>query len=133
LSNHWFANADGVVLNGYDVVAYHLEDRAILGSSEHSTTYDHATFYFHSPETMAAFAKSPQTFVPAFGGWCAYGIIDKHFTPPDPRTFKIYDGQLLVFFNELHAGAPVNTKLLWQANERKLFEKATENWPGMIQ
>jgi YHS domain-containing protein len=133
MTKRWFTNDDNVVLHGFDVVSYFVEDRAVLGGASLSAEHDGVTFYFSSAENRDAFRKNPEKYAPAFGGWCAYAISEDppKLTPPDPRTFKLYNGELLVFLNDLHEGEPVNTKVLWQENERQLMEMANRNWKTM--
>ncbi len=44
--------------------------------------------------------------------------------PTAPRTFKIYNGELLLFYNDLYQGHPLNTKILWNQDEHQLHAKA---------
>lgn len=125
----WFKNGDGVVLDGYDVVAYFSEDRAIRGRAEHAHEHAGGTFYFSSAANLDAFRKAPESYTPKFGGYCAFGVAsNKAKVPSDPTTFKIYNGELLLFFNDLYEGQPVNTKVMWNANEKQLHDTALRTW-----
>ncbi len=128
-AKRWNTNADNVVLGGYDVVAYHTEDRAVRGKAEHTVTHEGAKFYFASAENMAAFRKESGKYLPKFGGYCAFGVAaQKAKAPTDPRTFKIYNGELLLFYNDLYQGQPVNTKVMWNQNEKQLYTQAVSTW-----
>lgn len=125
----WFKNGDGVVLDGYDVVAYFSEDRAVRGRAEHALEHAGGTFYFSSAANLDAFRKAPESYAPKFGGFCAFGVAaNKAKVPSDPRTFKIYNGELLLFFNDLYEGQPVNTKVMWNANEKQHHDTALRTW-----
>ncbi len=125
-------NAKGVALDEYDVVAYFTEDRAVRGSSELAVEHNGATFYFSSQENRDLFSHSRERYSPAFDGYCAFAVArHKARAPSDPKTFKVYNGSLLLFFNDLHEGKPVNTKLIWNANERQHYQNATRNWPSI--
>ena len=127
-----YKNEQGVVVDGYDVVSYFNEDRAVRGSKELSVEHEGATFYFSSQENRELFKASPGRYMPQFDGYCAFGVAaHKMRVPSDQRTFKIYNGSLLLFFNDLHEGQPVNTKVMWNANERQLYEDATQAWPTL--
>ena len=52
---NWNATADKAVLNGYDVVAYYNEDRAVGGQAAYSTEYEGGTFYCSKQENQDAF------------------------------------------------------------------------------
>ena len=57
------------VEEGYDVVAYHTEDRAIKGSSQFSHKWNDAKWYFSSAENRDLFAADPERFAPQYGGY----------------------------------------------------------------
>ena len=59
----------GVAIKGYDVVAYHTEDRAIKGSSQFSHKWNDAKWYFSSAENRDLFAAEPERFAPQYGGY----------------------------------------------------------------
>ena len=130
--SRWFTDADGVAIGGYDPVAYPTEDRAVRGHARWSEQYDGATFYFSSEQNRELFRQAPAASVPAFGGYCAFGMGAKNArVPADPRTFEIYNGHLLLFFNDFYQGDPVNTKILWNQNEEELFAQAAAHWKAM--
>ena len=125
-------NDQGVVIDGYDVVSYFTEDRAVRGRKELGIEHEGATFYFSSQENQELFRASPDRYSPKFEGFCAFGVAaHKMRVPSDPRTFKIYNGELLLFFNDLHEGNPVNTKVMWNANEQQLYDDASRAWPTL--
>lgn len=128
----WNTNEEGLVLNGYDVVAYFNEDRAVKGRSDLNAQHDGVRFHFSNRENQAAFQADPGKYTPKFGGFCAFGVAaNKALVPTNPTTFKIYNGELLLFFNDVYQGKKVNTKVLWNLNERALYEKAAETWPTL--
>ena len=51
--------------------------------------------------------------------------------PVDPETFKIQDGKLLLFFNDMHEGKQVNTNPMWEHNPEKLYQDGVEAWPAL--
>ena len=125
----WNVDEQGVVLGGYDVVSYFTADTAVHGSAKHSTEYDGVTFHFSSAENLTAFRSDPAKYAPRFGGYCAFGLAAHNAkVPANPSTFKIYNGELLLFFNDLYEGKKVNTKIMWNANEKALHATADKNW-----
>jgi YHS domain-containing protein len=125
----WNTNADNVVLDGYDVVAYRSADRAIKGSASNSASYDGVKFYFSSKENLAAFNQNPALYAPRYNGFCAFAVGAKNAkVPANPDTFKLYNGELLVFFNDMYDGQKFNTKIPWNENEQALYSKAETNW-----
>ena len=121
-----------VFLAGYDVVSYYNANQAVQGSARYATEYEGATFHFANPENLAAFSATPVKYLPKYGGYCAFAVANgMGLVGSDPRTFKLYNGELLMFFNDLYEGKPFNTIVPWNADERHLFTQAEKTWPGL--
>jgi YHS domain-containing protein len=89
----------GVAVHGHDVVAYFTDATPTLGSAEFSAVYQDATYRFASEENLDAFEADPAKYVPAYGGFCAYGVaVGKKFDG-DPRFWKVVDGRLFLNLN----------------------------------
>jgi YHS domain-containing protein len=115
-------DAQGVILKGYDVVAFFKERKAIKGSSEWSATYQNAAYLFSSAANKAEFEKDPARYVPQYGGFCAYGVtLDVLADPEVPDAFLVYKGKLYVCGNQ---GALKDFKKDIDSN----VEKANANW-----
>ena len=81
-------------LSGYDPVAYFTDGKPVRGSGFHVTVFKGATYAFASEKHKEAFEANPEKHVPAYGGYCAYGVaIGKKFVA-DPEVWKIVDGKL---------------------------------------
>jgi len=125
----WNTNDKGVVLDGYDVVAYHSADKAVRGSDKYVATHDGAKFHFASADNLATFEGNPAQYAPKFNGYCAFAAAHHNAkVPANADTFKMYNGELLMFFNDLNEGKKFNTKIPWNNNERTLYSTAVENW-----
>ena len=86
-------------------------------------------FQFSSKENRDAFVNNPAHYVPKYNGYCAFAVGAKGAkVPANPDSFKLYNGELLVFFNDLYDGKQFNTKIPWNADERKLHSQAETNW-----
>ncbi|MGW9684579.1 YHS domain-containing (seleno)protein [Flagellimonas sp. 2504JD1-5] len=129
--NNVAVNAEGVALNGYDVVAYFKQHEAVRGNNAHAVKNDGAMYYFSSAENASAFKSNPKMFQPVYGGYCAFAMAMKGAKiPADPKTFKIRDGKLYLFFNDYYEGKPFNTIVPWNSNEKEMIVKADQNWRG---
>jgi YHS domain-containing protein len=125
-------NAQGVLLNGYDVVAYFNANEAIVGAPQHATSHGGARLHFASDENLQAFKSDSEKYMPKFGGYCAFAVANgKGGVPANPKTFKIYHGELLMFFDDLYEGKRFNSSVAWNADERSLYDKAQANWPAL--
>jgi len=128
-AGEWNTNKNGVVLDGYDVVSYRTDDKATKGLPKLSVKYDSVTFYFSTKKHRDMFVKNPGMYAPKYNGYCAFAVGAKNAkVPANADTFKMYNGELLVFFNDLYDGNKFNTKIPWNNKEKKLFRQAEKNW-----
>jgi len=93
-------NAEGVILDGYDPVAFFTDNKPLKGDPEFQFTYDGAIYYFVSQAHLDAFKASPEKYKPQFGGWCAYAVSLGRVAPIDVNTFSIVNGRLVVQHNQ---------------------------------
>ena len=120
---------NGLAIQGYDPVAYFTQKKAVKGLSEHSIAYKNVTYRFASAANAEAFQRSPATYEPAYGGWCAYAMgATGEKVPVDPETFKVKDGQLYLFYNKFFN----NTLPKWNKDEVNLHRKADQSWLKFI-
>ncbi|WP_435414028.1 YHS domain-containing (seleno)protein [Polaribacter aestuariivivens] len=119
----------GYVAEGYDVVSYFDNDPK-EGDKDFTTEYDGVKFKFISEENLEKFKKSPQKYIPQYGGYCAYAIgLKSEKVSIDPETFEIREGKLYLFYNSWGT----NTLKLWKKEgAEKLKEKADQNWLKII-
>lgn len=128
----WNTNKANVVLDGYDVVAYRNADKAVKGSAKYASEYDGVKFYFSNAQNLAAFKQDPTLYLPKYNGFCAFAVGAKNAkVPANPDTFKLYNGELLVFFNDMWDGQKFNTKVPWNNDEKALYSKAETNWKSL--
>jgi YHS domain-containing protein len=87
---------NGVILKGYDPVAYFKQSKAVKGNPKYSSKYGGATYYFASGEDKAEFDKAPVKYAPQYGGFCAHSMSKRKLADIDPNQFLIYKGKLYV-------------------------------------
>ncbi len=123
-------NLEGkVAIEGYDPVAYFKQNKAIKGKKELTATHEGVQYYFSSQANKDAFVKSPASYEPQYGGWCAYAMGDSgDKVEVDPQTFKILDGKLYLFYNAYFN----NTLKSWNKDEASLKKKGDANWKKTI-
>lgn len=81
-------------ISGYDPVAYFTDGKPVKGSGYHVAEYDGVNYAFSSKEHQKIFEANPGKYVPAYGGWCAYGVaVGKKFVS-DPEAWMIVKGKL---------------------------------------
>ena len=118
-----------VAIQGYDPVAYFTQKKALKGKTTLATTYEGVVYYFATQTNKEAFVKTPSSYEPQYGGWCAYAMGSSgEKVEIDPETFKILDGKLYLFYNAYFN----NTLKSWNKDEVNLKKKAETNWKKFI-
>ena len=116
---------DGLWVEGYDPVSYSVDRKAVQGSKSFTHTFGGAIFRFASQVHRDQFAKEPERYLPAYGGWCAYAMGAKNEkVEVDPETFKITDGKVYLFYNRFFT----NTLEDWSKDEGRLLPAANRHW-----
>ena len=81
-------------VQGYDVVSYQTGKRPIRGNGHFVAVYDGATYQFSSADNQKVFENNPEKYIPAYGGYCAFGAsVGKKFIG-DPEVWGVVDGKL---------------------------------------
>ena len=117
--------SSGVALEGYCPVAYFAVNKPVRGKPEYASMYDDVTYYFVSADAKEAFDNDPEHYIPAFGGWCAFGMSVQDKFPVDPTNFKIVDSRLMVFLRNKN----IDAQELWNKDdEEQLIGRAEAHW-----
>ena len=113
-------------LQGYDPVAFFTEAVAAKGSPLITGEHKGVTYMFASEEHKATFAKDPEKYLPAYGGYCAYGVSIKKLFPVEIDTWEIVDGRLFLQYNQ-------DVKRKFAQDKAANFTKADANWPKLVE
>jgi len=81
-----------------------------------------AVWYFASEENRNAFAAAPETYAPAYDGYCSWAASQGYKAPGDPLVYAVEDGRL---FLQVHPRA----QELWQADASGHIAQGDGNWP----
>ena len=118
-----------VAVQGYDVVSYFKQKKAVKGKKTLALNYEGVVYYFSTEANKEAFKKNPVSYEPQYGGWCAFAMGDSNSKVEiDPETFKIVDDKLYLFYNAFFN----NTLKSWNKDEVNLKRKADTNWKNYI-
>lgn len=117
-------DAKGLILRGYDAVAYQTENKAVQGSPAFSAQYGKETYHFASAANRDTFKANPARYAPAFGGFCAMGVAMGRKLDGDPKVFRVVDNRLFLNVNET-----VQTR--WVQDIPDNVKKAEQVWPGL--
>ena len=88
-----------LMLLGHDAVGYFSQGAAVPGDPAIKLEHLGVTYRFANQANKAEFMKSPERYMPQFGGFCANGI---NYAVPwgaggGPDTWRVYRGKLYVF------------------------------------
>jgi YHS domain-containing protein len=86
-----------LLLFGHDVVSYFTEGTQHMGSPAIKSVYKDVTFRFSKPEHKAMFDRSPEKYIPQYGGYCTNGIVYGIPWGGNADAWKIIGGKLYIF------------------------------------
>jgi YHS domain-containing protein len=115
-------NSHGVILDGYDAVAFFTDNKPVKGDAAFQHNYEGATYYFTSADHLNLFKATPEKYKPQFGGWCAYAVSLGRIAPIDVNNFSIVDGRLFIQHNQRAVAG-------WNKDVPGNIVKADKYWP----
>ena len=66
-----------IALQGYSPVSYLDLGLAQRGNKAFKSTHEKVNYYFTSAEHKNMFQANPDKYMPAYGGFCAWGVSEK--------------------------------------------------------
>ena len=114
-----------VAVQGYDVVSYQQGDGIpAKGNGGNVAYFNGETYLFSNADNKEAFEADPEKYVPAYGGYCAFGVTGGRKFVGDPLAYRVVDGTLY-----LNLSKQVQER--WIQNIPGNIERANERWPGI--
>ena len=125
-----FTSKQGVVIYGFDPVAYFTESKAIEGSKDISVELMGGTWRFASEGNRELFLSDPGSYIPQYGGHCAWGIKNDGHIYPEPKSWRIVEGKLYLYANhaaqsrwDIHQSFVGNANRKWEENKSTLLQQ----------
>ena len=118
------ASSTGLALQGYDPVAYFTDGAPAKGSYKITTVFNDATYRFASEEHKAQFEANPEAYLPAYGGYCAFGTAMGFKFDGDPEYWKIVD-------NKLYLNLSKDIQTRWEGNIPGFVQDANGHWENI--
>lgn len=89
-------------ITGHNVISYQnlsLGDKAVKGDKIYSMEWKGANWYFSSEAERERFKLSPETYAPAYNGFCANALsLRKGLLKTSGRHWAVLDDQLYLFY-----------------------------------
>lgn len=123
---HFYINLDetGLANQGFDVVAYHTDNKALKGDPKFTEWFHGAKYLFTSSEHQELFRNEPKKYLPQYGGFCAYAMSLGKVRPVDPTIFSIESGRLMLQHTQ-------EAYDLFYKDVKNNIVKADAEWPGV--
>jgi YHS domain-containing protein len=113
-----------LAVSGYDLVDY-FNGKASPGNENFLSSYKGANYLFKNEINKRTFEKSPEEYLPQYGGWCAYAMgYNGKKVEINPESFSIENKKLYLFYKTTFT----DTKKKWFKSNEKLKSKANQNW-----
>lgn len=108
-------------VQGYDLVSYQTGKRPLKGNGHFTSNHDGVTYLFINEANKNIFDASPEKYLPAYGGYCAYGVsVGKKFIG-DPEVWRVVDGKL-------YLNLDVTIQETWLSDVPGKIQTANRNW-----
>ncbi|MBL1279285.1 MAG: hypothetical protein COA33_003395 [Fluviicola sp.] len=115
----------GYGVKGYDLVHYRTNE-AKKGKRKFTFVFEGVKYKFISKQNLNIFESNPSSYLPEYGGWCAYAMaLNGSKVKINPKTFQLFNGKLYLFYNAFFN----NTLDTWNEDGEKVMrKKADEEW-----
>jgi YHS domain-containing protein len=114
-----------VAIHGYDPVAYFVDGGPRKGRADLAVERGGARWLFASPENKARFEADPERYLPAYGGYCAYGVAQGYLVKIDPAAWAIVGGRLYLNYDR-------SVRETWRKDVPGYVKQADGKWPGLV-
>ena len=108
-------------VQGYDLVSYHTGEKPLRGNGNYTAVHEGVTYLFINKHNKTAFEKTPNKYIPAYNGYCAFGVSKGKKFVGDPDVWRVIDGKLY-----LNLDAKIQN--LWLKDTSGNIEKANDHW-----
>ena len=114
----------GVVIKGYDPVAYFTEKMPVKGDKDFEYEWSGTKWRFASAKNLEMFKGDPEKYAPRYGGYCAYGVANGYLVKIEPEAWTVYEGRLYLNYS-------LKVREQWKEDIPGNIRKADANWPNL--
>ena len=114
-----------VAIHGYDPVAYFVDGGPRKGRADLAVERGGARWLFASEANRERFRAEPEKYLPAYGGYCAYGVAQGYLVKVDPEAWSVVNGRLYLNYD-------LSIREAWRKDVPGYVQKADGNWPRLV-
>lgn len=119
---------NNLAVGGYDVIEY-FNDKPSPGIADFQVEYKGAVYQFMCEANKIIFKKNPESYIPEYGGWCAYAMgYNGKKIEINPESYSIENKKLYLFYKTSFT----DTRKKWSKKTKTLKAKANQNWTKWI-
>lgn len=115
------AQAQDWAVDGYDVVSFQDQGRAVPGRAEIHTMWKGVLWLFATDQHRIEFEANPRAYAPGFGGLCPVALSDGRQERGDPRYFVLIGDRLYLTRSD-------SARRTLQADPRDVLNAARRNF-----
>ena len=123
---------EGIMLHGYDAVSY-FTGSPVEGRKDIAYDYKGGRYLFATQDNLEKFVNNPETYHFAYGGYCAWAMLEGEKVDVDPERYKMINGVVYLFYNTFFTDTLEKwNDLAEKESEQKLVERANGWWQKMV-
>lgn len=115
----------GLAIDGVDPVAYFTDAQPLIGRPEFEYRHQGAVWRFRNDGNKAAFAKSPDVYMPRYGGYDPVAVARGVAVAGNPLLWVVSGQRLYLFFSSA-------ARAQFTANTDKIIAEADSRWPKVV-
>ena len=121
----WNTNGSAFVNDGYDVVSYFKNNKALKGDKKFTVEWEEHMWLFATKQHADLFMNNPEKYAPQFGSYCSWAVSHGYSASVSPEdSWEIVDNKLYLNFSpSVHRS--------WQADNPAAIKRGHENWPSV--
>ena len=116
---------DTVAVQGYDLVSYHQSNGVpVKGVGNHVVYHDGVGYLFANDSNKKTFTENPEKYLPAYGGYCAFGVTKGKKFEGDPMAYKLVSGKVYLNLSK-------DVQKIWLEDVPGNIQIADKQWPSI--
>jgi hypothetical protein len=115
----------GLAIDGYDPVGFFTDGKPVPGNPDFELRYGGAVWRFANIGNRAAFAASPDVYMPQFGGYDPLGVAHGIAVAGNPNVWLITDKRLFLFYDG-------DRRDKFAADPDRVIDSAGRKWPSVL-